>query len=295
MIHLSRKGKNRTGLQATSTAYFKGKDLVLLNKRVHNYMRKQESTLKVYLQQIKNGVLTAYCQSQRLKFVMFPSEHFVPTKSFWKSNFFWKKLAVSRPVASLTLMSASTDGCNHVLAQVWSSVTSHGHLLWGIAQNPHPLAVLAHYHYQKYERTVFSHKRPDLVPFIHLPIFRKVIDILYPWGKAQEIPSWQPKWDNSSSSIPLQSAKICLICSRVRNPWGLTDLLEQQPATPEFMGLLAWDLASSSFPQNLRALLTRWRGFIIFLLSLFLWLHVNDLFHRYIKYISHNRYGRFRS
>lgn len=154
----------------------------------------------------------------------------------------------------------------------------------------YPLPACALYHNQKWQKTVCNHKEPDLFPFIHLPVFRKVVDILHPRVKAQEIPPWQPKRDGCSSSIPLQSAKIWyyLIHSRVRNPWGLTDLLEQPPAPAALMGiLLAWDLASSSFPQNLTVLLTTWRGFITFLLNLFLWLHVNDLFH--------NRYGRFRS
>lgn len=156
------------------------------------------------------------------------------------------------------------------------------HTLWG--------CILCALHCnQKCQKTVCNCKRPDLVPFIHLPVFRKVVDILYPWVKAQEIPSWHPKWDNCSSSITLQSAKIWyyLIRSHVKNPWGLTDLLEQQPAPTAFTGILLVCNFASTFPQNLMVLLTRWRGFIVFLLNLFLWLHVNYLFH--------NRYGRFRS
>lgn len=53
----------------------------------------RESALTVCLHHIKNGIIffTAFCRSQRLKFKTFPLEHLIPTKSFWKTDFFWKK------------------------------------------------------------------------------------------------------------------------------------------------------------------------------------------------------------
>lgn len=185
---------------------FKVKDLALLNESwVHNYRRRKGKCSKnAFTSHLKNGIifLTAYCKSQRLKFKTFPFEYFIPTKTFWKSNFFWKetktktKMAVSGPAKTLTLMCASTIVHNHSLTSCRCSL---------------PLTEMA--------EDILQSLKTDLDTFAHLCIFRKVENILYPWNKVQKIPSQQPKWDNCSSSIPLHIAIIlyCFVQLRVRN------------------------------------------------------------------------------